>query len=176
LARLERDEEDPSMPIVELLLVLLFAVALLAFLAGRIHLPYPIVLVLGGLALGFLPDLPTIALQPELIFLLFLPLLLYADAWSTSWRDFRFNLRSISLLAIGLVIATTLIVAVVAHAVLPHFSWAAAFVFPTAAAQAMWWQRTAFAVTKRSRSHAWSRMNVRTTAHHTHRHHGWRRA
>jgi monovalent cation/hydrogen antiporter len=127
----EHVEEDPSMPIVELLLVLLFAIALLAFLAGRIHLPYPIVLALGGLALGFLPGLPSIALQPELIFLLFLlflPLLLYADAWSTSWRDFRFNLRSISLLAIGLVIATTLIVAVVAHTMLPHFSWAAAFV------------------------------------------------
>jgi monovalent cation/hydrogen antiporter len=117
-----------SMSIVELLLVLLFAVALLAFLAGRIHLPYPIVLVLGGLALGFVPGLPSIELQPELIFLLFLPLLLYADAWSTSWRDFRLNLRSISLLAIGLVIATMLVVAIVAHAVLPHFSWAAAFV------------------------------------------------
>jgi CPA1 family monovalent cation:H+ antiporter len=109
-------------------LVLLFAVALLAYLAGRVHLPYPIVLVLGGLALGFVPGLPSIDLQPDLIFLLFLPLLLYADAWTTSWRDFRSNLRSISLLAIGLVITTTLVVAVVAHAVLPHFSWAAAFV------------------------------------------------
>jgi monovalent cation/hydrogen antiporter len=116
------------MPTVELLLVLLFAVALLAYLAGRIHLPYPIVLVLGGLALGFVPGLPSIDLQPDLIFLLFLPVLLYADAWSTSWRDFRFNLRPIGLLAIGLVITTTLVVAVVAHAVLPDFSWAAAFV------------------------------------------------
>jgi CPA1 family monovalent cation:H+ antiporter len=116
------------MPMVELVLLLLFAVAVLAYLAARIHLPYPIVLVLGGLALGFVPGLPTIELQPELIFLLFLPVLLYADAWSTSWRDFRFDLRSISLLAIGLVIATTLLVAVVAHAVLPNFSWAAAFV------------------------------------------------
>jgi Na+/H+ antiporter len=116
------------MPMVELVLLLLFAVAVLAYLAARIHLPYPIVLVLGGLALGFVPGLPTIELQPELIFLLFLPVLLYADAWNTSWRDFRFNLRSISLLAIGLVIATTLLVAVVAHAVLPNFSWAAAFV------------------------------------------------
>jgi CPA1 family monovalent cation:H+ antiporter len=120
------------MPMVELLLVLLFAVALLAYLATRIHLPYPIVLVLGGLALGFVPGfvpgLPAIDLQPNLIFLLFLPVLLYADAWTTSWRDFRFNLRPISLLAIGLVITTTLLVAVVAHAVLPNFSWAAAFV------------------------------------------------
>jgi monovalent cation/hydrogen antiporter len=116
------------MPMVELVLLLLFAVATLAYLATRVHLPYPIVLVLGGLALGFVPGLPPIDLQPDLIFLLFLPLLLYADAWSTSWRDFRLNLRSISLLAIGLVIATTLVVAVVAHAVLPNFSWAAAFV------------------------------------------------
>lgn len=116
------------MPVVELVLLLLFAVAALAYIATRVHLPYPIVLVLGGLALGFVPGLPPIDLQPDLIFLLFLPVLLYADAWSTSWRDFRLNLRSISLLAIGLVIATTLIVAVVAHAVLPNFSWAAAFV------------------------------------------------
>lgn len=116
------------MPIVELLLLLLFAVALLAYVATRIHLSYPIVLVLGGLALGFMPGLPSIELQPDLLFLLFLPLLLYANAWNTSWRDFRFNLRSISLLAIGLVTATTLVVAVIAHAILPHFSWAAAFV------------------------------------------------
>src|SRR5262245_50872716 len=116
------------MPMVELLLVLLFAVALLAYLAARIHVPYPIVLVLGGLALGFVPGLPPIDLQPTLIFLLFLPVLLYADAWTTSWRDFRFNLRPISLLAIGLVITTTLVVAIVAHAVLPNFSWAAALV------------------------------------------------
>jgi CPA1 family monovalent cation:H+ antiporter len=116
------------MPIVELVLVLLLAVALLAYLAARIHVPYPIVLVLGGLALGFVPGLPSIDLQPNLIFLLFLPVLLYADAWSTSWRDFRLNLRSISLLAIGLVITTTLVVAVVAHSVLPGFSWASAFV------------------------------------------------
>ncbi|HEY1391227.1 MAG TPA: Na+/H+ antiporter [Ktedonobacterales bacterium] len=116
------------MPMVELVLLLLFAVAVLAYLATRVHLPYPIVLVLGGLALGFVPGLPTIELEPQLIFLLFLPVLLYADAWSTSWRDFRFNLRPISLLAIGLVIATTLVVAVVAHAILPNFSWAAAFV------------------------------------------------
>src|SRR5262249_60590560 len=118
----------PSMPMVELVLILLFAVAALAYLAGRVHLPYPIVLVLGGLALGFVPGLPPIELQPDLIFLLFLPVLLYADAWSTSWRDFRSNLRSISLLAIGLVIATTLIVAAIAHAVIPNVSWAAAFV------------------------------------------------
>jgi monovalent cation/hydrogen antiporter len=122
LGRHEGKAADPSMPMVELVLLLLFAVALLAYLATRIHLPYPIVLVLGGLALGFVPGLPAIELQPNLIYLLFLPVLLYADAWTTSWRDFRYNLRPISLLAIGLVITTTLVVAVVAHVVLPNFS------------------------------------------------------
>lgn len=116
------------MPNIEVILVLLVAVALLAIAARRLRVPYPILLVLGGLALGFVPGLPPIELAPDLIFLLFLPPLLYGDAWTTSWRDFRSDLRAIGLLAIGLVIATTLVIAAVAHAVIPHFSWAAAFV------------------------------------------------
>jgi Na+/H+ antiporter len=116
------------MPNVEVLLLLLVAVAVLAILARRIDVPYPIVLVLGGLALALVPGLPPIELAPDLVFLLFLPPLLYSDAWSTSWRDFRADLRAIGLLAIGLVICTMIVVAVVAHALIPGFSWAAAFV------------------------------------------------
>ena len=111
-----------------LILGLLLGVVILATLARKTRIPYPIWLVLGGLALGFFPGLPTISLQPDLVLLLFLPPLVYADAWFTSWRDFRANLRPISLLAIGLVVFTTVLVAVAAHALVPGFSWAAAFV------------------------------------------------
>ncbi len=113
---------------VEVFLLLLLAVALLALVARQLSVPYPIVLVFGGAALGLVPGLPQITLEPDLVFVLFLPLLLYSDAWFTSWRDFRANLRSISLLAIGLVICTLLVVALVAHSIIPGFSWEAAFV------------------------------------------------
>src|SRR5579885_1628100 len=99
------------MPNIEVILLLLFVVALLAIVARRIKVPYPILLVLGGLLLGFVPGLPRIQLAPDLVFLIFLPPLLYSDAWGTSWRDFRADLRNIGLLAIGLVIATTVIIA-----------------------------------------------------------------
>ena len=76
--------------------------------------------------LGFVPGLPVIELDPHVVFVLFLPPLLYWDAASTSWRDFRASIRTISLLAIGLVVATTLSVGALAHSAL-HLSWAAAF-------------------------------------------------
>src|SRR5512146_3064452 len=95
--------------------VLLVTVVTLATVAPRLRVPYPILLVLGGLALGFVPGLPSIALDPALILFLFLPPLIYASAWFTPWRDFRANLRSILLLAIGLVLTCTTLVAVVAH-------------------------------------------------------------
>ena len=95
------------MPQVEIILGLLLAVAALATLAERLKMPYPILLVLGGLALGFVPELPQVELDPELVFLFFLPPLLYVSALFTSWRDFRANLRPISLLAVGLVLLTT---------------------------------------------------------------------
>ena len=90
-------------------------------------MPYPVLLVVGGLFLGLIPGVPNIELRPELVLLLFLPPLLYWDSLNTSLRDFRANLRSISLLAIGLVIATTCTVAVVAHT-LVGLSWSTAFV------------------------------------------------
>ncbi len=89
------------MPTIEVILGLLLVVAVLATLASRINVPYPILLVLGGLVLGFVPGLPPVELEPELVFLIFLPPLLYVSALFTSWRDFRANLRPISLLAGG---------------------------------------------------------------------------
>ncbi len=115
------------MPEIEAILVLLAAVAVLATLANRIEVPYPILLVLGGLVLGFVPGLPQVELEPDVVFLLFLPPLLYVSALFTSWRDFRANLRPISLLAVGLVLMTTCVVAAVAHWIM-GFSWAPAFV------------------------------------------------
>src|SRR3712207_7986095 len=103
------------------------AVAALATLARRVGVPYPILLVIGGLALAFVPGLPPVELDPEIVFLVFLPPLLFGAAYFTSWRDFRRNLRPIGLLAVGLVLATTLGVAVVAHFV-AGLPWASAFV------------------------------------------------
>jgi CPA1 family monovalent cation:H+ antiporter len=113
---------------VELVLIsLLVAVALLASTSRAIGIPYPIVLVLGGLVMGFVPGIPEVALDPELVLVVFLPPLLYSAAFFASLRDLRYDIRSISLLAIGLVIATACSVAVVAHALIDGLPWAAAF-------------------------------------------------
>jgi monovalent cation/hydrogen antiporter len=110
------------------IIVLLFAlVAVLAVLACKLALPYPIVLVIGGLALSFVPRLPEVRLNPETVFYFILPALLYPAALFTSWRDFRRNLGPILLLAIGLVLATTLMIAWIAHTIVPALPWAAAF-------------------------------------------------
>ena len=97
--------------IVDIFVWLLLAVAVLALLARRFHIPYPIFFVIGGLLIGLIPGLPRVRLDPELVFLFFLPPLLFPAALFTSWRDFRANLRPISLLAIGLVLFTTMTVA-----------------------------------------------------------------
>ncbi len=117
---------DPTSSI-QIVLGLLVAVGVLVVVARRIDVPYPILLVIGGLLLGLIPGLPAIELRPELVLLLFLPPLLYWESLNTSFRDFLANLRSISLLAIGLVIATTCTVAVTAHTVV-GLSWPTAFV------------------------------------------------
>ncbi|HEY7293725.1 MAG TPA: Na+/H+ antiporter [Dehalococcoidia bacterium] len=112
-------------------LVALAVVAALIPLANRLAVPYPIVLVVGGLVLGLVfalvPALPTIRLEPDLVFLLFLPPLLYWEAVTTSWRDFRANLRPITSLAVGLVVFTTCGVAFVARTVI-GLPWAVDFV------------------------------------------------
>src|SRR5919107_580385 len=112
---------------IEIVIGLLVVVAVLATLAARLRVPYPILLVLGGSLLGFVPGLPQVELDPELVFLLFLPPLLYVSAIFTSWRDFRANIRAISLLAVGLVLMTTFVVGAVVHTV-AGIPWAAAFV------------------------------------------------
>ena len=115
------------MPQIEIIVGLMVAVAALATLATRIKVPYPILLVIGGSVLGFVPGLPKVKLDPELVFLLFLPPLLYVSAIFTSWRDFRANIRPITFLAVGLVLMTTFVVGTVVHAV-AGLPWAAAFV------------------------------------------------
>jgi len=89
--------------------------------------PYPIVLVLGGLVLGFVPGLPPAELPPELVLVLFLPPLLFQEAFSFSPRALRANARPIALLAVGLVLATMTAVAAAAHALVAALPWAAAF-------------------------------------------------
>jgi len=113
---------------VELILIsLLVAVSVLAATSRAIGVPYPIVLVLGGLVMGFLPGLPDVVLEPELVLVIFLPSLLYSAAFFASLSDLRADLRSISLLAVGLVIATAAAVAVAAYALIDGLPWAAAF-------------------------------------------------
>lgn len=92
-------------------LVLLLFVVVFAALARKLQTPYPIVLVVAGLFLSFIPGIPKIALNPDVVFLAVLPPLLYSAAWLTSWRDFKHNLVSILLLAFGLVGFTALGVA-----------------------------------------------------------------
>ncbi|HZD95981.1 MAG TPA: Na+/H+ antiporter [Candidatus Sulfotelmatobacter sp.] len=104
-------------------LLLLVFVAGLTVLARKLQTPYPIVLVIGGLLLSFVPGIPRIVLNPEVIFLLVLPPLLFSAAWLTSWRDFHYNISSISFLAFGLVGFTVLCVAVAANLIFPGFDW-----------------------------------------------------
>ena len=111
---------------IELVLGLLVVAIALAYLARRIGIAYPILLVLGGLALGFLPGLPHIELEPEVVFLLLLPPILFGAGYSTPIRDFKANARPIALLAIGLVLFTTAAVGIVANALVPELGMPAA--------------------------------------------------
>lgn len=106
---------------------LLVAVAGLAVVARVVGVPYPILLTIGGLAIGFVPGVPDVELDPDLVLLIFLPPLLYAAAFFSNLRELRNNLRPIGLLAIGLVIATMVVVAVVAHFAI-GLEWQVAFV------------------------------------------------
>jgi monovalent cation/hydrogen antiporter len=100
---------------IELVLGLLLAVAGVAVLARKLQIAYPILFVIGGLVLGFVPGLPTLHLNPELVFVLFLPPLLYPAAFFTPWRDFHANIGPILRLAIGLVLLSTVVVAWFVH-------------------------------------------------------------
>jgi CPA1 family monovalent cation:H+ antiporter len=110
------------------LLGLLLAATTLIGLASGLRLPLPVLLVLGGLGLGFIPGVPDIELSPELVLVVFLPPLLYWAAFFTSIRELRRKARPISMLAFGLVGVTTVVVAAAAHAAIPGLSWPAAFV------------------------------------------------
>ena len=108
------------------LLLLLFVTAF-AFLARKLNIAYPIVLVIAGLALGFVPGMPRVTLNPDIVFLVILPPLLYAAAWQTSWREFRYHIVSISLLAFGLVGFLVAAIALLAPRFLAGFDWRMGF-------------------------------------------------
>ena len=110
-----------------LLLALMVAMVTLSVLARLVGVPYPILMVLGGLVLGFVPGMPAIELPPELVLVLFLPPLLYWSGFFSSPQELRADLRAITLAAVGLVLATMAAVAVAAHALIDGLPWAAAF-------------------------------------------------
>ncbi len=111
-----------------LILSLLFLTSMLSMLSDKLRISYPVFLVIAGLVISFIPGIPAISLQPDLVFLIFLPPLLYAAAWNTSWKDFWQFKRPIIMLAVGLVIFTSAAVAFTAHALIPDFSLALGFV------------------------------------------------
>ena len=106
-----------------MLFVILVVGLALSYVARWTGIAEPIVLLVGGIALGLVPGLPTIELEPDLVFLLFLPPILFSAAYFTPIRDFKANARPIFLLAIGLVLFTTVAVGLVAHALVPGLTW-----------------------------------------------------
>jgi CPA1 family monovalent cation:H+ antiporter len=110
-----------------IIIFLLFAITFLAVLSNKYRFPFSIVLVLCGVAISLVPALPTIQLNPNIVFLIFLPPMLYRASWNASWHEFRTSYRPITLAAIGLVLLTTALVAVAAHSLIPDFSWPIAF-------------------------------------------------
>ena len=117
------------MELLQLLVFLLLCAVALGWVARRFNFPYPIALVIGGGALSFVPRLPQFPFDPQFILVLVLPPILYQAALLTSWRDFKANIRPIGLLAIGLVIVTTLAVGTTLKLLIPECPWGAAFVF-----------------------------------------------
>ncbi|TCN54647.1 Na+/H+ antiporter [Flavobacterium circumlabens] len=112
---------------ITVIIMLLFGVAFLSLLSKRYNFPIPIVLVLCGVVISIVPGLPVIALSPEVVFIIFLPPLLYHAAWYTSWADFKQTVRPITLAAVGLVLFTTVAVAWAAHLLIDDISWPLAF-------------------------------------------------
>ncbi len=110
-----------------LVISLLLGIALLTMISNSLKISYPIMLVISGLLISLVPGFPSITLHPDIVFLIFLPPLLYAAAWNTAWKEFWKMRRPISLLAFGLVIFTSAAVALVAHALIPGFPLAYGF-------------------------------------------------
>lgn len=112
---------------VVLVTMLLFGITFLAVISNKFKLPFPIVSVLCGLIISVIPGLPAVSLQPEIVFLIFLPPLLYEAAWKTNWHNFKSNKRPILLAAFVLVLFTTLVVGAAAHYFIPGISWPTGF-------------------------------------------------
>lgn len=110
-----------------LIISILFVVSFLSIISDKIRIPYPIFLVISGLIISLVPDVPRVYLEPDLVFIIFLPPLLFAAALSTSWKEFWFYRRPIGLMAFGLVIFTSGIIAFLSHAFIPDFPLALGF-------------------------------------------------
>jgi monovalent cation/hydrogen antiporter len=110
-----------------LIISLLFIVSMLSMLSDKLRISYPIFLVIAGLLISLVPGIPKITMEPDLVFVIFLPPLLYAAAWNTSWKEFWQLRRPVAMLAIGLVIFTAGIVAFIANEMIPDFSLALGF-------------------------------------------------
>jgi CPA1 family monovalent cation:H+ antiporter len=115
------------LPTIQILLLLLAVIAAVSVVARRLKIPPAILLVITGVLLALIPGLPTVALAPEFVLLIILPPVIYASAVAMSWSEFRFNLRPISLLAVGCVLFTTVAVAVASHCLL-GMPWPVGFV------------------------------------------------
>ena len=111
-----------------IVILLMTVLVILSAFADKIKLPYPVLMIFAGLAIGFIPFLPDLQLDPEIVFLIFLPPLLYDAAFRTSWYDFKKEIRTISTLAVTLVFFTTVTVAAAAHYFIPGFDWPISFV------------------------------------------------
>jgi len=112
---------------VSLIILLLFGITFIAIISNKYRFPFPIILVICGVAISLFPGLPVVSLRPDIVFLIFLPPLLYGAAWNTSWHQFKANKRPIALAAFGLVLFTTLLVGVAAHELIPGMSWPLSF-------------------------------------------------
>jgi len=100
----------------------------LSSVADHIKIPYPVLLIIAGIAVGFIPALRPVDINPEIIFLIFLPPLLYDAAFNISFKEFKTNINTIATLSIGLVFITAIGIAVVAHYMIPGMSWPVSFV------------------------------------------------
>src|SRR5256885_16653154 len=107
----------------ELLLALLVVVAVLVTISRRIRVPYPVLLLLGGLVVGLVPGIPSFELDPQIVFLVVLPPLLYVSAFLTPIRDFKTNLKNIAALAVGLAAVSAGVVAAVPMVLVPGMTW-----------------------------------------------------
>jgi len=113
----------------QIFIMLMFSAALLVGIAQKIHMPYPIALVIGGTAIGFIPTQHVISFDPSLILVIVLPPILYYAAFGISFREFKRNWRDILSLSLGLVVFTTLVIGVIFKWIFPEFPWALAFAF-----------------------------------------------